>query len=50
MKTLEQIKKDVLYYCGKNATDEEAEEILGFVENNPEVPSEEIIADYYYNC
>ena len=45
--TIEQIKKEVWYYCGKEATDEEAEEILGFVEDNPNASLDEIISDYY---
>lgn len=45
--TTEQIKDEVLYYLRRRATDEEAEEILGYVEDNPGASLDEIIADYY---
>ena len=45
--TIEQMKKEIWYYAGKKATDEEADEILGFSEDNPEVSLDEIIQDYY---
>ncbi len=47
MKTTEQIKKEIFYYCGKKATDSEAEEILAFAEDCPGASLSEIIADYY---
>jgi hypothetical protein len=45
--TIKEIKDEVLYYLRRRATDEEAEEILGFVEDNPEASLDEIISDYY---
>lgn len=45
--TIEQIKKEIWYYAGKKASTAEAEEILGFVEDNPEASLDEIISDYY---
>lgn len=45
----EQVKKEVLYYNGRNITDDEAEEILAFIEDCPGVSLSEIISDYY-NC
>ncbi len=46
--SIEQIKKDIWYYAGFTATNEEAEEILGFIEDNPEASIDEVISDYYY--
>lgn len=45
--TIKQIKDEVLYYLRRKATDEEAEEILGYIEDNPNASLDEIIADYY---
>ena len=45
--TIAQIKDEVFYYLHMQATDEEAEEILGFVEDNPEASLDEIMSDYY---
>lgn len=45
--TIEQIKKEIYYYIGENVSDEEAEDILGLVEDLPGVPLNEIISDYY---
>jgi hypothetical protein len=45
--TIKEIKDEVLYYLRRRATDKEAEEILGFVEDNPEASLDEIISDYY---
>lgn len=49
MITIEQIKKEVFYYSGKNISDEEADEILYFAEQNPSASLCEIISGYY-NC
>ena len=45
--TIEQMKKEIWYYSGKKATNQEAEEIIGFMEDNPSAPLDEIIRDYY---
>ena len=45
--TIAEMKKEIWYYSGKKATDEEAEEILGFIENNPSASLDEIIQEYY---
>lgn len=45
--TIKQIKDEVRYYLNRKATDEEAEEILGYVEDNTGASLDEIIADYY---
>lgn len=45
--TIKEIKEEVKYYLRRHATDEEAEEILGFVEDNPGVSLDEIVAEYY---
>lgn len=45
--TVEQMQKEVWYYLGLRATKEEAEELLGFVEDNPKASLSEIISDYY---
>jgi hypothetical protein len=45
--TIAQLKREIWYYIGKKATDEEAEEILGFIEDNPEASIDEIISDYF---
>jgi hypothetical protein len=47
MMSIEQIKKEALYYCGKHITDEEAEEILAFTEDCAGRPLEEILSDYF---
>ena len=44
---IEQMKKEIWFYAGKKATDQEAEEILGFAEDNPSASLDEIIQDYY---
>ena len=48
--SIETMKREIWYYAGKKATDEEADEIIGFMEDNPDVSLDEIITDYYYNC
>ena len=45
--TIQQIKKEVYYYTGREATEEEAEEILDFKNQNPHASLGDIIADYY---
>lgn len=45
--TLEQMKKEIYYYIGENVPDEEAEDILGLVEELPGTPLNEIISEYY---
>ena len=45
--TVKQIKDEVLYSLRRRATDKEVEEILEFVEDNPEASLDEIILDYY---
>lgn len=45
--TIQTIKKEVDYYLGRKATDEEAQEILDLKEENPHASLGEIIADYY---
>ena len=45
--TIQQIKKEVYYYTGREATEKEAAEILDFKNQNPHASLEEIIADYY---
>lgn len=45
--TIEQVKKEIWYYAGKRASTLEAEDVLGFIEANPETPIDEIISDYY---
>lgn len=45
--SIEQMKKEIWYYTGKKATKQEAEEILGFVEDNPSASLDEIIQEYY---
>lgn len=47
--SIEQVKKEVLYYNGRNITDDEAEEILALIEDCPGASLSEIISDYY-NC
>ena len=44
---IEKIKKEVYYYTGRYATDDEAIEILDFKVENPEASLDEIIKDYY---
>lgn len=44
---IEKIKKEVYYYTGRYATDDEALEILDFKAENPEASLDEIINDYY---
>ena len=45
--SIEFIKSEVNYYTGRNIGDQEAMEILDFVEMNPGVSLAEIVADYY---
>ena len=45
--TIKQVKDEIYYYVGKRATDDEAEEVLGFIEDNPEASLDEIISEYY---
>ena len=45
--TVNQIKKEVYYYTGHEATDDEALEILDFKTENPNASLDEIIKDYY---
>lgn len=45
--TVEQMKKEIWFYAGKKATNQEAEEIIGFMEDNPSASLDEIIQDYY---
>lgn len=45
--TIEQIKEEIYYYIRERATDEEAEEILDIMKNNPQVSLDEIVAEYY---
>jgi hypothetical protein len=47
--SIEQIKKEVYYYCGQSISDAEAEEILAFAEDCPGASLSEIVSDYY-NC
>jgi hypothetical protein len=47
MSTIDEIKREVMYYLRRKATTEEAEEILDFYENNPGASLDEIISDYY---
>lgn len=44
---IEKIKKEVYYYTGREATDDEALEILDFKAENPNASLAEIIKDYY---
>lgn len=44
---IEKIKKEVYYYTGRDATDDEALEILEFKAENPNASLDEIINDYY---
>ncbi len=45
--TIEQIKKEVFYYLGRMATDEEAAEIMDCAEENPCATLDEIIPEYF---
>lgn len=45
--SIELIKKEIFYYCGKQASNQEAEEIKAFAEDCPEASLSEIISDYY---
>lgn len=45
--SIEQIKNEVLYYCGMKVSTREAEEIRGFAEDSPGASLSEIISDYY---
>lgn len=45
--SIKQMKKEIWFYAGKKATDEEANEIIGFVEDNPDASLDEIISEYY---
>lgn len=47
--SIDQMKKEIWFYVGFIATDEEAEEIIGFMEDNPSAPLDEVIRDYYDN-
>lgn len=42
-----QLKKEIYYYTGKHVSDEVAEEILGYVEDNPDTALDEILSDYF---
>ena len=45
--SLNQIRTEVYYYTGREATDEELEEIIDFKNENPHASLDEIIKDYY---
>lgn len=45
--SIENIKREVFYYCNKKITDSEAEEILAFAEDCPGASLSEIVSDYY---
>ena len=45
--TVEQMKKEVLYYRGKEATTTEAMDLLCFREENPKADLSELISEYY---
>ena len=45
--SIEFIKSEVLYYCGKKVSNQEAEEIKAFAEDCPGASLSEIISDYY---
>lgn len=45
--SIEQIKNEVLYYCGMKVSTREAAEIKAFAEDCPAASLDEIIADYY---
>ena len=45
--SIEQIKKEVLYYTGMKASNQEAQEIKAFAEDCPGASLDEIISDYY---
>ena len=45
--TIKQIKEEIYYYIRERATDEEAEEILDIMKNNPNASLDEIVAEYY---
>ena len=47
--SIEQIKTEVMYYCGMKARTQEAQEIKAFAEDCPGASLDEIISDYY-NC
>ncbi len=47
--SLTQIKNEVYYYSGQYCSDEDAEEILGFLEDCPGASLDEIISEYF-NC
>ena len=47
--SIEQIKTEVMYYCGMKASTQEAQEIKAFAEDCPGASLDEIISDYY-NC
>ena len=47
--SIEMIKKEVYYYCGRSISDDEAEEILAFAKDCPGAALNEIVEDYY-NC
>ena len=45
--SIEQIKNEVLYYCGMKVSTREAAEIKAFAEDCPGASLDEIISDYY---
>ena len=45
--TVEQIKKEVYYYIGKKISDDEALEIMYFVEDCPGASLDEIVSEYF---
>lgn len=45
--SINEMKKEIWFYAGKKATSQEAEEIIGFMEDNPSASLDEIIRDYY---
>lgn len=45
--SIETLRKEIYYYTGKKPSTEEVEEIMDFVEQNPESDLSEIISDYY---
>ena len=45
--SVEYLRGEIYYYTGKKPSTEEVEEIMDFVEQNPESDLSEIISDYY---
>ena len=45
--TIDQIKREIEYYTGSPVSDDEANEILAFKEENPRADLSEIISDYF---